>query len=185
MRGWNQTLITAPGPGAAVTAAAATSLLPSSAKFPLPPGFFQDLGQQLEIEASGIISTAITTPGTPNFDVRFGSTTIFDGLAMLLDTVAAHTNKAWWLKIMLSLQVQGSVAQLMGHGWFQSEVVRGSGAMPLGVLTAMLPWNSSPGLGTAFDAGVSQLVDLRWTQTVATGSIQLQQFRLTAPNSPL
>jgi hypothetical protein len=33
----------------------------------------------------------ITTPGTARFDLRIGAVVAFDSLAILLDTVAAHT----------------------------------------------------------------------------------------------
>jgi hypothetical protein len=40
----------------------------------------------------------------------------------------------------------------------------------------MLPWNAAPAVGGNFDATVSNLLDLFFTQTVATGSITLHQF---------
>lgn len=182
MTGWAQTLATAQSSGAAVTAAAATTLLPSHAKFNLPPNFLDVPGKQLWIKAGGVISSVITTPGTARFDVRFGITVVFDGQAVLLDAVAAHSAKPWWLDIYLTLTTVGNAAVFMGHGQFTSEVVKGSGTMPLGSLVAMLPWNATPANGNSFDATASQLIDLFFTQTVATGSIQLQQYSLISMN---
>ncbi|SRR5258708_1732014 len=177
---WREVLRSAQGAGNAVTAAAATSLLTggaSMAQYALPPEFFDYIGKEMTIRASGIISTVITTPGTARFDVRLGGGVVWDGLAILLDTVAAHTNVLWELEIRLLLRAAGKTANFWGMGKFTSEVVKGSGTMPLGVLVAMLPWNTAaPAVGSNFDATVSQSLDLFFTQTVATGSITLQQF---------
>lgn len=183
--GYWETLITAQNDGAAVTAASRTSLLPAAAKKTLPPNFFDVIGKQLLIKASGRISSVITTPGTARFDVSFGgvSPVVFDGLAVLLDSVAGHTNVGWELEILLTCRIVGTAAQLHGVGTWTCEDILGVPATaPKGVLTAILPWNSAPALGTAFDATVSQVVDLAFTQTVATGSVQLHQYALVSPN---
>jgi|SRR6267142_1033060 len=181
--GWAQVLTTAQSSGAAVTAAAETTLLPSHAKYPMPAGLLANVGQQLWIRAAGIVSSAITTPGSIQLKVKFGSTAVFDGLAILLDTVAAHTNKPWWLDLIMTVTTVGSAATLMGHGQFTSENVKGQEvAMPVGSVVAMLPWNATPANGTAFDSTATQLVDLTYTQTVATGSVTLQQYALLLMN---
>jgi hypothetical protein len=180
-QGWVETLITSQIDGAALTAAAAASAIPAAAKFTLPANFFS-VGKVLKVEAAGRISTVITTPGTARFDVRFGGTAVFDGLAMLLDTAAGHTNMPWHLEILMTCRVIGAAASLMGVGKFTSEVVRGAGTMPLGVMTAMLPWNSAPAVGATFDSTATQAVDLFFTQTVATGSMTCHQYALTVYN---
>lgn len=180
-QGWVETLITAQVDGSALTAAAAASALPPAAKFTLPANYFS-IGKMLKIIAAGRISTAITTPGTPQFDVRFGATVVFDGLAMLADTTAAHTTKPWYLEITLTCRAIGTSANLMGYGSFTSEIVRGSGTMPLGVLTAPLPWNSTPAVGNNFDSTATQQVDLFFTQSVGTGSMTLHQYALLSMN---
>lgn len=183
MMSWQETLITAQSDGTAVTAAAATTLLPAHAKYTLPANFFQRLGQKLKIRASGRISSVITTPGTAAFSVKFGATTVFDGLAILLDSVAAHTNVGWILDIELTARALGSSANLMGQGLWTCEDILGVPATaPKGVLSAILPWNSAPAVGSNFDSGASQQVDLIFTQTVATGSITLHTYELIACN---
>lgn len=181
---FEQTLVSMRANGTAVTAAAATSLLTSAAaggKFTLPANFFKNVGDRLNIRASGRISSVITTPGTARFDVRFGGTVVFDGLAVLLDTVAAHTNVAWWLDIELWLDTIGSSATLFGLGkWTCEDILGVPATAPKGVLTAVLPWNTAPAAGTSFDATASQQVDLFFTQTVATGSCQLHNYELSA-----
>jgi len=180
---WTERLITAQSDGTAVTAAAATTLLPASAKFTLPPNYFKFLGQQLEVRASGRISSVITTPGTARFQLLLGAAIVFDSQAILLDSVAAHTNVHWQLELLLTLRVLGATANLMGSGRFISEDILGVPATaPKGALIALLPWNAAPAVGANFDSGASQVVDLSFTQTAATGSIQLHQYSLIAPN---
>lgn len=177
------TLITGQVSGSAVTAAAATSLLPAAAKKTIPANAFQYVGQQLIVEASGIISSLITTPGTARFDIRLGGTVVFDGLAVLLDTVAAHTNVGWMLRIMLTCRAIGTSGNFWGSGiWTCEDILGVPATAPKGVLSAMLPWNSAPTVGGNFDTTTSQVLDLFFTQTVATGSCTLNQFAAYIPN---
>ena len=183
MQSWAETLIAAQVDGAALTAAAAATALPAAAKYTLPPNFFQAIGQQLIVEASGRISSVITTPGTARYDVRFGATVVFDGLAALLETAAGYTNVGWMLSILLTCRAIGTSANLMGQGMFTAVNLLGVPATaPKPAITAMLPWNSAPAVGNNFDSTVSQVVDLFFTQTVATGSMTLHQYRLLRPN---
>lgn len=179
---WQETLITSQIDGAAITAASATSMLPAAAKYTLPANYFQ-IGRKLHLKAMGRISSLITTPGTARFDVRFGATVVFDGLAILLDTVAAHTNVGWWLEAELTCRAIGTSANLMGAGtWICEDILGVPASAPKGCLTAMLPWNSAPAVGNNFDSTTTQVVDLFFTQTAATGSITLHQFELIAKN---
>lgn len=167
--------------GTAVTAASETSLLPAAAKAIIKANFFQ-VGTVLRVKAAGIISSVITTPGTARFKVKLGPTSnivVFDGLAILLDSTQAHTNDAWLLEILLTCRAVGSgtSANLWGTGVFQSNDVAGVGTMPLAGMPAMLPWaQSSQSVGTGFDSTVDNVLDLTFTQTVATGSITLEQY---------
>lgn len=181
--GYKETLITSQVDGTAVTAAAATTLLPAAAKFTLPANFFKNLGQQIKITAAGRISSLITTPGTARFSVLFGATTVFDGLAVLLDSVAAHTNVGWYLEIILTCRAIGASANLMGNGrWTCEDILGVPAAAPKGVLTAILPWNSAPAVGSNFDSTATQQVDLQFTQTAATGSCTCHQYALESQN---
>jgi hypothetical protein len=180
--GYKEFLKSAQIDGAANTAGTRASLLPAQAKHTFPAGFFSTIGQKLIIEAAGKISSASGTPGTFRPDVTLGGTIVFDGLAALLDSVATHTNVAWWLRIILTLRAVGSSANFMGHGMLTTEDLLGVPATaPKGCLTAMLPWNSAPVVGANFDATAAQQLDLFFTQTVATGSCTLQQFDVSSP----
>lgn len=182
LQSWREVLVTAQSDGTALTAAAAASALPAHAKYTLAANYIQALGKQLRIWAHGRISTVITTPGTARFDVRLGGTVVFDSLAVLLDTTAAHTNVPWELEIVVTCRTVGSSAAFIGSGKFVSEVVKGSGTMPLGSLVALLPWNTAPVVGGTFDSTAAQQADLFFTQTVATGSLTLHQYMLEGLN---
>jgi hypothetical protein len=182
---WQETLVTAQGDGTANTSGVAASCIPAAAKYTLPANFFDAIGRQLLIRASGRISSLITTPGTARYDIRFGSTVVFDGLAILLDSVAAHSNVGWFLEILLTCRAvgQSTTATLMGQGVWTCENLLGVPATaPKGVLSAILPWNSAPAVGTGFDSTASQAVDMFFTQTAATGSMTVHQYSLIACN---
>lgn len=179
---WNETLITSQVDGTTQTAASANSILPAAAKYTLPQNYFY-IGKMIRINAWGRISSVITTPGTARFDVRFGSTVVFDGLAILLDTVAAHTTMPWELDIVLTCRAIGATGNLFGQGKWSCEDILGTPASsPKGAIVAMLPWNTAPVVGANFDTTVTQQVDLFFTQTAATGSITCHQFALTPLN---
>ena len=179
---WVESLFSAQVDGDAVTAASATTLLPPAALYTLPANYL-NVGKRLKISASGRISSVITTPGTARFQVRFGSTSVFDGGAILLDSVAAHTTVGWWLEIEMTCRAIGTSATMFGVGKWTSEDILGVPATaPKGVLTAMLPWNTTPAVGTTFDSTVTNVVDLFFTQTVATGSCTLHTYELLSLN---
>ena len=174
--------------GATLTAAAAATCLPAAAKITFDPGYFGVIGKAIRIRASGRISNVVTTPGTARFDIRFVSpvpttVVVFDGLAVPLNIVA-KTNVHWWLDLTLVQGVEGTAAQLfpMNCMW-GSEAVVGSplpSAGGSGIIN--LPYNTSPALGTAFDATVAQTMDMFFTQNVATGSMTLHNFMVEALN---
>lgn len=167
--------------GAAITAAAETSMLPAGQLITLPANFFA-VGRKLRIKASGLISSLITTPGTARFKVKLGPTAniaVFDSLAILLDTVVATVNAGWRLEIDLTCRSIGSgtAATLWGDGEFKSMDILGVPATPPKAnAIALLPWAASPAAGTGFDSTIPNVLDLTFTQTAATGSITLEQY---------
>ena len=180
---WSQVLASSQSDGPALTAAARALALPQQAVFTLPANFFQFVGQQLLVKASGRISSLITTPGTARFDVAFGSNVVADSQAILLDTVAAHTNVGWHLEMLMTCRAVGSSANLMFDGtWTCEDILGVPASAPKGVLSAMLPWNAAPAVGANFDSTATQQVGLYFTQTVATGSLTVHQYSLIALN---
>lgn len=186
---WRETLLSHRGDGTALTAAATASLLQGAtatrAKYTFPPNFFE-VNKAIRMIATGRISTVITTPGTARFDMRFGSITVWDSLAISLATAAAHTNVHWTLDVTLLCQAAGdtTTATLFpGFGAWYCEDIIATGAPTAGPTgLVLLPFNTAPAVGTGFDSTASQQLDLRWTQTAATGSITLHTFMLEALN---
>ena len=186
--GFWQTLTTLAAPGTALTAAARASMTQGAgavqSHFTLPANALKNLGDQLLVEASGIISCVITTPGFARFDLAMATVAKLDSQAMPLNIVA-RTNVPWWLRMLGTLTTTGSSAVLTWNGTWLSEAMvltplQATGPGPGGT---MLPYSgtatgASNASGT-FDATLSQALDLYFTQTVATGSIQLQQMNIS------
>jgi hypothetical protein len=181
--GYWKSLISLQAPGTAITAAARTSMLPAQCQPSLLQQYLDAPGKQLLLEATGKISCAVTTPGTARFDLSFGGTVVWDSLAMNLNIVA-KTNVHWILRVLLTTEVVGSAAALIGQGTWTSEAVVGS-PLPTaggsGVLT--VPYNTAPVNGSTFNSSSAQLVDFSFTQNVATGSCTLLQFNLSCPTN--
>lgn len=183
LQGWCETLITSQTDGTALTAAARATAIPAAARFTLPANYFSYIGKAIRVKASGRISSIITTPGTARFDVSFGANVVADSQAILLDTVAAHTNVGWYLEFLLTCRAIGTTANLMQSGIFVCEDILGVPATaPKGVLTALLPWNAAPAVGANFDSTTSQTIDFFFTQTAATGSLTVHQYCVEALN---
>ena len=180
------------GDGSALTnTTTATSLLPSSAKIKLFPGYFEIPGKAVRLRAHGRISTVVTTPGTLTFQVRFidsaaTSVNVFDCGAMTLN-VNAQTTAPWILDITMMQRAVGSTATLFSFGTFVSHAVIGSSAVgTAGAGTQMLPYTAAPApaVGNTFDATLENRVDLfaTWSIANAANSITLHNFLLESLN---
>jgi hypothetical protein len=182
-QGWQETLIAGQSDGTAVTGTSAGSLLPAQAKYILPANYLEYVGSKLHIRAGGRISNIVTTPGTLTLTVKFGSTVVATSQAMQLNAVA-KTNVTWILDWVFDTRVNGTSAQLMHTGIWQSESVVGSGT---GAAGSTFPGQflipaTAPALGTAFDSTVSQVVDLQATFSLTGNSMQLHQYSLESMN---
>lgn len=172
--------------GPALTAGTAASCIPTNQKITLPNNYWYP-GRRWRLTAHGRISSVITTPGTARFDIRIGGVIAWDSLAILLDSVAAHTTVGWKLVVELTCRSVGSgtATTLIGRGDWTSEDILGVPATaPKGVLVAVLPWNALPGVaGTGFDNTLaSNTVDLFFTQTAATGSLTVHDYVIEEMN---
>ena len=174
------------GDGTAITAAARTSMtagaLASSSRVTLQPNVLRTK-DVLNLKATGRISSVITTPGTAQFDLAFGTSlglAVINTGAILLDSVAAHTNVGWILDLWGTVRTEGNAANIFWQGTWTCEDILGVPATaPKSAAVALLPWNTAPAVGASFDNTVAQPIDLNFTQTVATGSCQLHQYILT------
>lgn len=189
LNSWQETLISHRGDGTALTAAATASLLQGAtatrALYTFPANFFEP-NKVIKITASGRISCVVTTPGTARFDFQLGGSVVaWDSLAINLNIVV-KTNVHWGLEVVLYCQASGNstTATLFpGQCYFSSEAVVGS-PLPTagGSGQVLLPYNTAPVVGTGFDSTISQKADLRFTQTVATGSITLHTYKIESLN---
>lgn len=174
--------------GPTLTAAARASCIPTANRIVLPNSYFY-VGKVLRFSMAGRISSVITTPGTARFDICMGSagtTIVFDSLAILLDSVAGHTTVRWELNVELVCRAVGATTLTTffpAKASFTSEDILGVPATaPKGVLTAMLPWNTAPAVGAGMDNTAASAVDVFFTQTAATGSLIVHDYRVDALN---
>lgn len=183
--GFWQTLNTLQAPGTAVTAAARTSMTAGStqARFTLPANALKNPGDQLLVKASGIISCVVTTPGTARFDLAMATVAKLDTAAMPLNIVA-RTSVPWALELLATVVIPGIAATWNFTGQWLSEAMintalQATGPGPGGT---MVPYSGTATgastAGTTFDSTVSNILDLYFTQTVATGSCTLQQLNI-------
>jgi hypothetical protein len=178
--GYRKCLATTQVQGPTLTAAAAATCLPLT-KATLPAGAFDALGQTLWGRLTGRISCVVTTPGTARFDLRLGGTVVFDSLAMNLNIVA-KVNVHFEFEFMLTLRTLGSVASFMQWGKFTSEAVIASPLPTVGGSGVLLvPYNTAPVVGATVDAQTALSIDSFFTQTVATGSLNVEQAVFEAP----
>lgn len=183
---WMETLIEAQADGAALTnTTTATSLLPTPAVYTLPSNYFNVIGKKLRIHAMGRMSTVVTTPGTFTFDIRFGSTVVWTGGTMALNTTA-QTNDTWELDVDLTCRAIGSGTSttLLGVGMFCCATVIGSPAPSAGGSGTLLLPATAPAVGTGFDCTATQAVNLfgTWSIASASNSITLHQYSLESLN---
>ena len=187
-QGFWQTLSTLQAAGTAITAASRTSMTvgtgATQARYTLPGNALKYLGDQIRVYATGIISCAITTPGTARFDVAVATAAVMDTQAMPLNIVA-QTNQPWILDILGTVTTTGTAGVLTWTGLFTS---------PANILTPLPATGPGPGgqivpySGTATGGStasasinftISNLLDLYFTQTVATGSATLLQLNIS------
>jgi hypothetical protein len=178
--GYRKTLYVAQIEGPTLAAAAAATCLPAT-KPTLAAGAFDQIGQTLWGRLTGKISCAVTTPGTARFDVRLGGTVVFDSLAIPLNVVA-KANVHFEFEFLLTLRAIGAAANFMQWGKFTSEAVIGSPLPTVGGSgVLLLPFNTAPVVGGNFDSQAAQSIDVFFTQTVATGSLNVEQAVFEAP----
>ena len=187
--GFFETLATISGDGTALTAAARASLLQGAGGkqglYKLPQNSLK-INDVLAIDAMCRISQVVTTPGTARFDLSagVGGTAIMDSLAIPLNIVA-KTNVMMILHMEGIVRAIGSTANIFWYGWWLSEAALNVPLPSVGPGPGgnTLPYNTPPVVGANFDHSIDQILDLNWTQTVATGSAQLHAYRLSKATS--
>jgi hypothetical protein len=183
---WQETLVVGVTDGPTLTAAARASCIPVANKITLPNNWFY-VGRILKVMLGGRISCAVTTPGTARFDICLGSagtTVVFDTLALNLNVVA-KTTVPWYLEVKLVCRTVGNSTgtTLFPMGaYFQSEAVVGSALPAAGGNGGLLVPVGTPAVGAGFDNTAASILDVFFTQTVATGSLTVHNFQVDALN---
>jgi hypothetical protein len=174
---------------ALVNSTTATSILSAVRKTAaLPIGYFDRIGRMLQFRFSGRISTVVTTPGTLTLELRFGSIVVFSSGAMSLNTTA-QTNVPWLLEgelICRAIGASTNTTLFPKACKFMSHAVIGSAAPTAGGAgTHLLPYNTAPAVGSGFDNGAVQTIDLfaTWSVANASNSIQLHAGSLDLCNT--
>ncbi len=135
------------------------------------------LGDYLFAILGGRVSCVVTTPGTFRVDISFGGTANFDTLAITLNTTA-QTTVPWSGFVWGRVTEIGTAGNIFWQGLFTSTAFLNVAAVATGPFAGgvTVPFNTAPVIGANFDMTVNQLVDVNFTQTVATGSFTLHTF---------
>jgi hypothetical protein len=170
---WNGVLITLQAAGPALSnSTVQTSLLNGQAKFPLPGQFTQFVGQRLRMRAAGILSTALSAPGTLSLFAMAGSTAVYaGGPSPTLPTSLASA--PWVLELAFLMRSVGSTA---------AATLAGSGTL---TINSQSPYVlACPGALTGFDSTVPNIWDLQAAFSVASASnaITCEDYALYSDN---
>lgn len=182
LRPWQQTIVQSATDGPTLTAAARASCIPTADRVTLPDKFFY-VGRSLTVMLAGRISCAVTTPGTARFDICLGAdgtTIVFDSLALGLNVVA-KSDVPWELEVKLVCREigAGTATKFFPMGArFRSEAVVGSPLPSVGGVGSLLLPVGAPAVGAGMDNTVASILDVFFTQTVATGSLTVHNFQV-------
>jgi hypothetical protein len=191
-QGYWQTLVSQQAAGTAVAATVtrtSATVGSTQARYTMPGNTIKQVGDQLLLEATGIISTVVTTPGTETIDFAMATVANCTTGAMTLNIVA-QTNQPWYLRmLMTAISVgAGTAAQFRYTGYWLSTASLGQALGATGPDNPggqIVPYTGTATgastLGTTFDSTISQLLDLYFTSSISTAgsSIQLLQYNLT------
>lgn len=178
-RGFRERILEVYEDGAALASSTSqTSILPASAKEATLGAGRLRIGAAIAFEFGGRISTVVTTPGTLTLALRLGSVDVFSSGGIPLNTTA-QTNIHWSLKGELVVRALGTSTTTTffpkGCIFISRAVVGSSAAGTAGVGMEILPYNTTPAVGSGLDFSVSQLVDFlaTWSVSNASNSITL------------
>jgi hypothetical protein len=184
---WRERLITGITDGPTLTGAARASCIPTRERKTLfPSGYFVE-GKTIRIELGGRISCVVTTPGTFRLDICLGvagATIVYDTGALNLNTVA-KTNVPWFFEVELICRAvgTGTATTFFPHGALvQSEAIVGSPVNTAGGNGSLLAPVGAPAVGAGTDNTAAHILDVFFTQTVATGSFTVHTFTVESVN---
>jgi len=183
---WQETIVQSVTDGPTLVAAARASCIPTANRITLPSNFFFP-GRKIKFMLSGRISCVVTTPGTARFDICMGAagtTIVFDSLALNLNIVAKVT-VPFYLEIPLVCRAVGATTLTTFFpigAYFTSEAVVGSPLPTVGGNGSLLIPVAAPALGAGMDNNAASILDVFFTQTVATGSLTVHNYQVDILN---
>jgi hypothetical protein len=186
MQTWQESLTIAATDGPTLTAASRASCIPVANRIVLPNNYFY-IGRRVRFRLSGRISCVVTTPGTARLDICMGSagtTIVFDSLAINLNVVA-KTTVPWMAEIPLVCRAVGtgtSTTFFPDGANLQSEAIVGAPLPSAGGNGSVLIPVGTPAVGAGMDNSAASILDVFFTQTVATGSFTVHCYQVEAFN---
>ena len=153
----------------------------------LPPGFFDRVGQTLDIDVWGAISNIVTTPGTVTFQCMLGTIVVFTTGAIQLNATA-HTTLPFHLHARLTLNAVGSgtSATFRGQAVIEGVMVTLTAGQTDGANTQStinVP-ATAPAVGTGFDSTIQTILDFwaGFSISNAGNGVQIHQYRVSSDN---
>lgn len=187
LQSWVETLHVGTTDGPTLTAASRLSCIPTASRVvTFGPDFFR-IGRAFRVYMSGRISCVVTTPGTARLDICLGAagtTIVYDTGALNLNTTA-QTTVPWVFDVTLVCRAVGtstSTTFFPLDGRFQSEAIVGSAADTAGGNASLIAPTGTPAVGAGTDNTVTHILDVFFTQTVATGSFTVHNLLVQSLN---
>ena len=184
---WGEILTQSATDGPTLVAAARASCIPTANRIVLANNYFE-IKKVIRFTMSGRISCVVTTPGTARLDICMGAagtTIVFDTLALPLNIVAKVT-VPWQFTCDLVCRAigTGTATNFFPTASFNSEANIGV-ALPSANNTGSQFLNvpvGTPAVGAGMDNSAASAIDVFFTQTVATGSFTVHNYRVEALN---
>lgn len=184
---WQETLTVQQAAGSSFTAyTTAKTVINPQALVTVPANYFY-IGRKLRVVIKGGISSLVTTPGTMNFQVKFGSVAVYDSGNIQLNATA-HVNLPFWAEIELTCRSVGSgtSATMMGLGNFTGRMftlTAGQTDDAQGMQTILSP-QTAMAVGTGFDSTIANIIDfwVGFSINNAANGIQVQLYSVESLN---
>jgi hypothetical protein len=154
---------------------AETSILPVADRWILP-ALSLDIGRALRLTLFGRLSNIITTPGTIQIRMKFGSVAVWDSGTMQMSTTAHTTVPFWFQALSICRSIGNSTnATMFSQGFAHSQAlsltaVADSTTTPANLLAP----NSTPAVSSGFDSTVDNTVDVTAQFSVNNGGNLIQ-----------
>lgn len=169
--GWEELIYNPNASGTAITSSSETILIPD---FSIPASYMS-VGKTLKYTIMGQQSTAITTPGTITFRLRWGGVggvSLVASGAFAPDPTAAATNLTWAAEFYIQCRTVGATGSMLAWGIIEwSDYDDASATTLQGNLNMRLAPTSAPAVATT-DTTIDKLLSATYQSSVATASCQ-------------